>query len=82
MLHDGINDLIPQSGISDPVTQALHHQEFRPRYGPGCGTAMRRRHQRVIAPWMTRAGAVTDASLWVRLPDARMAANWRIKPKG
>ena len=57
MLRDSINDLIPQSGISDPVTQALHHQEFRPRYDPGRGTAMCRRHQRVIGPMDDQGGS-------------------------
>ena len=40
MLRDSINDLIPQGGIGDPVTQALNHQKFCSRYGPGCGTTM------------------------------------------
>ena len=45
MLLDGINDLIPKGGIGDPVTQALHHQKFCSRYGPGRGTAMCQRYQ-------------------------------------
>ena len=57
MLTDSINNLIPQGGIGDPVAQALHHQKFRPRYGPGRSTAMCYRHQRVISPMNDQGGS-------------------------